>query len=116
MVGLETDAPPLPGKPVSAPPWMLVVGHEHEGLSRAVRDACGAVYSIAGEGRLGSLNVSVATGIALSRLVTRAEEAGAKPPRPRHGVDRGADRRSRHGVDRGAGHGKKRHRPLRTYP
>ena len=134
VIGLETGAPPLPAGFAPAPRWMLAVGHEHEGLSPQVREACGAVYSIAGEGRLGSLNVSVATGIALSRLVhppaqpkepssrEASRPAGEPPPqslRPAHGrarppgkpAPRSPQRRSRprgkpgRGAGRGSGSG-----------
>lgn len=88
-----------PGQGPSPTPWLLVVGHELQGLSPAVRAACGAVYSIPGEGRLGSLNVSVATGVALSRLVAApgvspavAGASRARPHRARQAVTPAASR------------------------
>ncbi|MCZ6474631.1 MAG: RNA methyltransferase [SAR324 cluster bacterium] len=68
VIGLETGAPPLPAGGELGGSWALVAGHERHGLSPAVRQACDAVHAIAGAGRLDSLNVSVAVGVALGRL------------------------------------------------
>jgi 23S rRNA (guanosine2251-2'-O)-methyltransferase len=50
-------------------PWLMVVGNEEKGMRRLTEEACDVICSIpnAGEG-VGSLNVSVATGILLSHL------------------------------------------------
>lgn len=77
VIGLETDAPPLPTGGSTAPPWVLVVGHEQQGLSPPVRRVCGAVHAIPAGGGLGSLNVSVAAGVALSWLAGPHRD---KPP------------------------------------
>jgi 23S rRNA (guanosine2251-2'-O)-methyltransferase len=49
-------------------PWLLVVGNEEQGLRRLTLDLCDEVCKIPGEGAVGSLNVSVATGILLASL------------------------------------------------
>ncbi|MFI5400742.1 MAG: TrmH family RNA methyltransferase [SAR324 cluster bacterium] len=67
VLGLETDGAPFPRERPTAP-ILLVLGHEHEGLRPAIRQACSAVYRISGEGTLASLNVSVAAGVALALL------------------------------------------------
>lgn len=59
----------------------LVVGNEDKGLSPAVLAACDAAAYLPQPGRVGSLNVAVATGIALSEC-RRREWAGVAPPRP----------------------------------
>ena len=65
VVGLDEKAPrgleegPPPGR------LALVVGDEGEGLSRLVREACDELVAIPLRGRVGSLNVSVAAGVAL---------------------------------------------------
>ena len=64
-IGLVGDAP----KPYDEIDWTLpsavVVGAEGTGLRRLVRDRCDWLASIPMAGHVGSLNVSVATGIAL---------------------------------------------------
>jgi 23S rRNA (guanosine2251-2'-O)-methyltransferase len=45
---------------------ILVVGSEHEGMSRGVRQTCSHLASLPTSGKLDSLNASVAAGIALS--------------------------------------------------
>jgi 23S rRNA (guanosine2251-2'-O)-methyltransferase len=66
VIGLDARAPmrlsdlPLKG------PIILVVGSEHEGMSRGVRQACTHLASLPSSGQLDSLNASVAAGIALS--------------------------------------------------
>ncbi|MEZ4390497.1 MAG: RNA methyltransferase [Polyangiales bacterium] len=70
-------------------PSVLVVGHEREGLSPRVRALCDARVSIAGAGRVESLNVGVAAGVLLSALVdararalkARGRTAPARSPR-----------------------------------
>jgi 23S rRNA (guanosine2251-2'-O)-methyltransferase len=66
IVGLDVggqaslfDARPPPG------PLALVVGSEGSGLSRLVRESCDELVAIPLRGRVASLNVSVATGVAL---------------------------------------------------
>jgi 23S rRNA (guanosine2251-2'-O)-methyltransferase len=69
VVGLDagaalelSEARPPPG------PLALVVGSEGEGLSRLVREACDEIVAIPLRGRVASLNVSVAAGVALFAL------------------------------------------------
>jgi len=68
VIGVETGCalglttPPLPT------PCVLVLGSEAHGLSPAVRRGCRELRAIEGAGEIGSLNVSVAAGIALAEL------------------------------------------------
>ncbi|XP_048748149.2 rRNA methyltransferase 1, mitochondrial-like [Ostrea edulis] len=65
---------PLPDLLVDKPVF-LIVGNEEKGISRTVMKQCDQAVYIAGSdaGLLGSLNVSVATGIILHHLVTENE-------------------------------------------
>jgi 23S rRNA (guanosine2251-2'-O)-methyltransferase len=50
-------------------PLALVVGSEGQGLSRLVRETCDELLAIPLRGRVASLNVSVAAGVALFALM-----------------------------------------------
>jgi TrmH RNA methyltransferase len=68
VVGGESDAKvSLFGYPFAAP-TVLVLGHEREGLSAAVRDSCDALVTIPGSGRIESLNVGVAASVCIAEL------------------------------------------------
>jgi tRNA (guanosine-2'-O-)-methyltransferase len=54
----------------------LAIGHEDQGLSRAVLDACDQVVYIPQLGRIGSLNVVAATAIALYECRRQEWEGG----------------------------------------
>lgn len=64
----------------------LVVGNEDKGLSPAVLAACDAAAYLPQPGKVGSLNVAVATGIALSECRRREWAEAARP-----GPDRDSD-------------------------
>lgn len=49
-------------------PWLIVVGNEQKGLRRLVLEHCDEICQIPASGDVGSLNVSVATGILLAAL------------------------------------------------
>lgn len=75
-VGLEAEA----AQPVETLPpdrrWALVVGAEGRGLRPLTRSRCDWLARLAIDPRMDSLNVSVATGIALYLLRGRAMSAG----------------------------------------
>ncbi len=76
IVGLDGDGP----EPVGAcrlldEPLTLVIGAEGRGLARLTRESCDALVHIPMRGEVGSLNASVAAGIALYE-VTRRRAAG----------------------------------------
>lgn len=48
-------------------PWALVLGNEQKGLSREQMDACDVTVSLPMQGRVSSLNLSVAAGVLLYR-------------------------------------------------
>jgi TrmH RNA methyltransferase len=52
-----------------APPCVLVVGHEREGMSPRVRARCDAIVAIRGSGSMDSLNVAVAAGVLIAEMV-----------------------------------------------
>lgn len=49
-------------------PWLLVLGNEEKGLRRLTSESCDLLCKIPSLGEVGSLNVSVAAGIMISRL------------------------------------------------
>jgi 23S rRNA (guanosine2251-2'-O)-methyltransferase len=71
----------LAGNPLASGPVVLVVGAEGDGLSRLVRERCDALVRLPMHGRVGSLNASVATGVALYTLLAARERTAS------HGVD-----------------------------
>ena len=50
-------------------PSVLVLGNEREGLGERIRAQCDHVVAIRGAGRVESLNVAVAAGVLISRLM-----------------------------------------------
>ena len=68
-VGLTGDAPKRYDEVDLTQPTALVVGGEGTGLRRLVRERCDWLVSIPMRGHVGSLNVSVAAGIALFEAV-----------------------------------------------
>ena len=59
----------LAAHPLVSEPCVLVVGAEGEGLSRLVRERCDALVRLPLRGQVGSLNASVAAGVALYELL-----------------------------------------------
>jgi 23S rRNA (guanosine2251-2'-O)-methyltransferase len=70
-VGLDGEADAtLAGHPLASGPVVLVVGAEGGGLTRLVRERCDALVRLPMHGRVGSLNASVAAGVALYSLLS----------------------------------------------
>ncbi len=59
-------------------PVGLVVGGENEGIRSIVRSLCDVVVRIPGSGRISSLNVSVASGIAMATILQRRKGHGSQ--------------------------------------
>jgi 23S rRNA (guanosine2251-2'-O)-methyltransferase len=76
-VGLTGDAPKRYDEVDFTLPTALVVGAEGAGLRRLVRERCDWLVSIPMQGHVQSLNVSVATGIALFEGVRQRQK---RPP------------------------------------
>ena len=55
-------------------PWVVVVGGEHRGVRRLLREQCDFMVSLPMRGRVSSLNLSVAAGVLLYQLVLRQKE------------------------------------------
>jgi 23S rRNA (guanosine2251-2'-O)-methyltransferase len=66
VIGLDARAPLELSELDLSAPTVLVVGSEHEGMSRGVRHACSHFARLPSSGILDSLNASVAAGIALA--------------------------------------------------
>lgn len=78
-VGLDGDAPgPIASSRLLTEPLVVVVGAEGAGLARLTREACDELVALPMRGRVGSLNASVAAGVALYavRAARDAREAG----------------------------------------
>ena len=75
-VGLAGDASKRYDEVDLTLPTALVVGAEGTGLRRLVRDRCDWLVSIPMRGQVNSLNVSVATGIALFEALRQRERKG----------------------------------------
>jgi 23S rRNA (guanosine2251-2'-O)-methyltransferase len=73
-VGLAGDAPHPYDSIDYSLPTALVLGAEGTGLRRLVRERCDWLVSIPMQGHVGSLNVSVAAGIALFEAVRQRRE------------------------------------------
>ena len=81
LVGTADEAPRTLYDVDLAGPTVLVMGSEGEGLRRLTRETCDELVSIPMAGAVASLNVSVATGIALFEAVRqrRAKAGRARP-------------------------------------
>jgi 23S rRNA (guanosine2251-2'-O)-methyltransferase len=77
-VGLAGDAAKRYDEVDLTLPTALVVGAEGTGLRRLVRDRCDWLVSIPMRGQMNSLNVSVATGIALFEALRQRERKGVE--------------------------------------
>ncbi|GAB4229369.1 MAG: 23S rRNA (guanosine(2251)-2'-O)-methyltransferase RlmB [Acidobacteriota bacterium] len=79
-IGLDLGGTENPPESTGGRPWVLVVGSEGSGLRRLVRERCSYLLRLPMCGKVRSLNVSVAAGIAMYRLAfpalwSRREEA-----------------------------------------
>ncbi len=75
VVGVEQSGEPLSSWEPSGEKVVLVVGSEDKGLGGRVRSACSQVVTIEGEGPTGSLNLSVAAGIAINHVIRQMKSS-----------------------------------------
>jgi len=68
IVGADSEMPVTVHEARLSSPITIVVGGEGQGLRRLTRELCDEIVSIPMEGTVGSLNVSVATGVLLFEL------------------------------------------------
>lgn len=68
-VGAATRGGDVRASEGSGRPWALALGNEEAGLSSDLAAACGRLVTIAGSGRVESLNVSVAAAVLMHALV-----------------------------------------------
>jgi len=71
--GGRADAAPTPDRPVA-----VVLGNEEQGLAADVADACTRLVTLAGSGRVESLNVSVAGSIVMWESFGKRIQSGLK--------------------------------------
>lgn len=69
VIGAATRAGDVRHLPAMARPWALAMGNEEAGLSSELAQVCTRRVTIAGSGRVESLNVSVAGAVLLHALV-----------------------------------------------
>jgi 23S rRNA (guanosine2251-2'-O)-methyltransferase len=81
VIGADANAGERYDRADLAPPLVLVLGGEHHGLHRLVREKCDRLVRIPLRGRVASLNVSVAAALLLYEVARRLPEA--HPGRPR---------------------------------
>ncbi len=75
-VGLDGDAPLTVGASrLLTEPLVVVIGAEGAGLARLTREACDELVALPMRGRVGSLNASVAAGVALYAVRTARDAA-----------------------------------------
>jgi len=74
VAGLEKGGKPLSAWIPGAGKIALVLGSEDRGLSIRVQKGCDVVLTIEGEGPTGSLNLSVAAGIAIHHVMNRMKK------------------------------------------
>lgn len=78
LVGTSDDAPRTLYDVDLCGPTALVLGSEGEGMRRLTREACDELVSIPMAGAVESLNVSVATGVALYEAVRQRRGSGGR--------------------------------------
>ena len=83
IVGLDERADRRHTEVDLAGPIALVLGGEGKGLHELVRERCDFLVSIPTTGPVGSLNVSVAAGVALFEVVRQRTGRAGKPQAPR---------------------------------
>jgi len=69
VIGVEITGKPLYNQVEAKRPVALVIGGEGAGLSRLVKERCSEIVAIPMQGKINSLNASVATGVMLFEIV-----------------------------------------------
>jgi 23S rRNA (guanosine2251-2'-O)-methyltransferase len=73
VAGLDMQGQHRPEDVAQGQPLVVVIGGEHHGVRRLVREHCDFLVSLPMRGRVPSLNLSVATGILLYQLTRHVE-------------------------------------------
>ncbi len=79
LVGTSDDAPRTLYEVDLTGPTVIVMGSEGEGMRRLTREACDELVALPMAGAVESLNVSVATGVALFEAVRQRRAIAIKP-------------------------------------
>src|SRR5690349_5646524 len=72
-------------RPGDKRPTAIVLGNEEEGLGAATLDACEGIVTLAGSGRVQSLNVAATAAILIHELTRRPPAASSLPRGERKG-------------------------------
>lgn len=75
IIGGDSHADTSLAELVPARPCVIVFGHEREGLGSRIRAECDQLVEIAGTGAVESLNVGVAAGIFIAKVIPRPSPA-----------------------------------------
>jgi 23S rRNA (guanosine2251-2'-O)-methyltransferase len=81
VVGLDAQGKDGPNQIDASLPLVVVVGGEHQGVRRVVREHCDFLLSLPMKGKVSSLNLSVAAGVLLYEILLKREglEANRRP-------------------------------------
>ena len=77
VVGLDAQGKDGPNQIDASLPLVVVVGGEHQGVRRVVREHCDFLLSLPMKGKVSSLNLSVAAGVLLYEILLRREGGNA---------------------------------------
>ncbi len=83
VLGAATRGGAPVSRAASARPFALVMGNEEHGLAPEVAKACTALVTLAGSGKVESLNVSVAAAVLLHSLLAPGQAASGSPKNSR---------------------------------
>jgi len=78
VVGLDAQGKDGLNQIDASLPLVVVVGGEHQGVRRLVREHCDLLISLPMKGKVSSLNLSVAAGALLYQILLRREETEAQ--------------------------------------
>jgi 23S rRNA (guanosine2251-2'-O)-methyltransferase len=79
VIGLDAQGKDGPNQIDVSLPLVVVVGGEHQGVRKVVREHCDFLLSLPMKGKVSSLNLSVAAGVLLYQILLRREAEKVGP-------------------------------------